>query len=113
MKQTRKRDNAAFKAKVAVAAVKGARPVAELASHVGVHPNQIYSAFPGWYRILRCNGSDCRIGYNMLSGIERGSHGGPGGGSGRRGAEARFRPGGDAPGPWLGAPPRPGGACVS
>jgi peptide/nickel transport system substrate-binding protein len=36
-------------------------------------------AFPGWYRILRCNGSDYRIGYNMLSGIERGSHGGPGG----------------------------------
>jgi hypothetical protein len=32
-------------------------------------------AFPGWYRILRCNGSDYRIGYNMLSGIERGSHG--------------------------------------
>jgi hypothetical protein len=36
-------------------------------------------AFPGWYRISRCNGSDYRIGYNMLSGIERGSHGGPGG----------------------------------
>jgi hypothetical protein len=36
-------------------------------------------AFPGWYRILQCNGSDYYIGYNMLSGIERGSHGGPGG----------------------------------
>jgi len=42
-------------------------------------PDATQPAFPGWYRILRCNGSDCRIGYNMLSGIERGSHGGPGG----------------------------------
>src|SRR5580704_3933973 len=29
--------------------------------------------------VLRCNGSDYRIGYNMLSGIERGSDGGPSG----------------------------------
>jgi hypothetical protein len=36
-------------------------------------------AFPGWYRILRCNGSDYRMGYNMLSEIEQGSHGGPDG----------------------------------
>jgi hypothetical protein len=40
---------------------------------------EMYPAFPGWYRILRCNRSDYCIGYNMLSGIERGSHGGPGG----------------------------------
>jgi choline dehydrogenase-like flavoprotein len=43
------------------------------------HGRRFNPAFPGWYRILRCNRSDYRIGYNMLSGIERGGHGGPGG----------------------------------
>src|SRR5205823_4205280 len=43
MKRIRQKHSAGFKAKVALAAIKGDRTVAELAVHFGIHPNQIHN----------------------------------------------------------------------
>ena len=40
-RRPRRNHNPAFKAKVALAAVKGDRTIAQLAEHFDVHPNQI------------------------------------------------------------------------
>ncbi len=41
MRNIRKQHNAAFKAKVALEAVKGEKTVSQLSSEYGIHPNQI------------------------------------------------------------------------
>lgn len=41
MKRPRRNHSAAFKAKVAVAAIRGDKTLSELAAHFQVHPNQI------------------------------------------------------------------------
>lgn len=49
MKRTRRNHASGFKAKVALAAIKGDKTLAELAEHFDVHPNQITD----WKQILQ------------------------------------------------------------
>jgi transposase-like protein len=53
-RRPRRNHTPAFKAKVALAAVKGDRTVAQLAEQFDVHPNQITS----WKAQLECNAAD-------------------------------------------------------
>ncbi len=62
-KKNRNKHTPAFKAKLALAAIKGDATVVELASRYGVHPNQIYA----WKKTL-LDGA--------VAAFEAGSHGG-------------------------------------
>jgi len=58
-RRTRRNRTAAFKSKVALAALKGDKPLAELVQHFDVHPNQITE----WKNRLaegRCNRAACQ-----------------------------------------------------
>src|SRR5258707_5657937 len=59
-RRPRRNHSAAFKAKVALAAVKGDRTIAQLAEHFDVHPNQITAwkaQFEGGASGVFCSGS--------------------------------------------------------
>lgn len=58
MARNRKSHTSAFKAQVALAAVKGDRTINELASHFGVHPTLIH----GWKKQLLGGGGRVRSG---------------------------------------------------
>ena len=53
-RRPRRNHTPAFKAKVAIAAVKGERTIAQIAEHFDVHPNQVTS----WKAQLECGAAD-------------------------------------------------------
>lgn len=61
-KRTRRTHSATFKAKVALAAVKGERTLAELAQQFDVHANQITE----WKGQLQTRGRRVRHGWHVL-----------------------------------------------
>src|SRR5258707_15437947 len=73
MKRTRKKHNGAYKAKVALAAIKGDRTIAELASEFGVHPNQIYNwkkqLLDGAAKVFEAGGSADGTGSEAAGGV--------------------------------------------
>ena len=67
MKQSRQKHSAAFKAKVALAAIKGDRTVGELAGEYGVHPSQIHA----WKKALLDGAAGIAAGGNLPHKKER------------------------------------------
>ena len=66
-KASRRRHDPAFKAKVALAAVKGDQTVAELSARFGIHANQIYA----WKKALLDGAESAFVAGNKGAGEER------------------------------------------
>ena len=57
MKQSRRKHGRAFKAKVALAGLRGDQTISELASRFEIHPTLIHTGRSNWSRVRRsCSG---------------------------------------------------------